>query len=80
MIEYDNSGDVTHEHDRDPVPAVAQNAVRLQLAAQPNHVKQALAELNVPQLRRLMQAFTAVTSAAAQIAVVQNIEEKRAAR
>ena len=83
MIEYDDNGDitrVTHEHDADLVPAVAQNAVRHQLAGRTGNVAAALAELDIPQLRQLAQACAALTSAAAQRVVFLAVDQKRKAR
>jgi len=64
----------------DIVPAVAQNAIRHQLAGRPAHAQGALAELDIPQLRRLAQACVALTSAAAQLVVNQAIEKKKAGK
>lgn len=82
MIEYDDMGDIARvdEHDHDPLPAVAQNALRHELAGRRNQVKDALAELDVPALRRLMQACIVLTSAAAQCVVAQSIDAKRQSR
>jgi hypothetical protein len=83
MIEYDASGDitrVTHEHDHDPVPAVVTNAIRHLLAGRTLHAREALGELDIPQLRRASQAMVQLTSVAAQIIVGLAIDDKRAKR
>lgn len=63
--------------EHDPVQYVAQLAIHSQLAGHPIAAREALGELDVPQLRRLMQACTAVTSLAAQVAVNINVEAKK---
>jgi hypothetical protein len=60
--------------------SVAREVIRHQLAGRTGHVREALEELTVPQLRQLAQAFTAATSACAQVIVAKNITAKRAAR
>jgi hypothetical protein len=62
------------------LPAVAQNAIRLMLAGLPAHMNEALAELDIEDLRRLNQACHAVTSASAQRIVTLAVERKRTSR